>query len=68
MIAGQPETLTGIRNRALFSLGYDLLASRSELVGLKTTDIQFTNCGTLKVTIRKSKTDQYGRGRLALGS
>ena len=68
MIASQPETLAGIRNRALLSLGYDFLARRSEIVGLKTTDIQFTNDGTLRGTIRKSKTDQYGLGRLVFGS
>ena len=68
MIDAQPETLAGIRNRALLSLGYDFLARRSELVGLKTTDIQFTNDGALKGTIRKSKTDQYGHGRLVFGS
>ena len=68
MIAAQPETLAGIRNRALLSLGYDFLARRSELVGLKTKDIQFTNDGALQGTIRKSKTDQYGRGRLVFGS
>ena len=68
MIAAQPETLAGIRNRALLSLGYDFLARRSELVGLKTKDIQFTNDGALRGNIRKSKTDQYGRGRLVFGS
>ena len=68
MIAAQPETLAGIRNRALLSLGYDFLARRSELVGLKSKDIQFTNDGALQGTIRKSKTDQYGRGRLVFGS
>ena len=68
MIAAQPETLAGIRNRALLSLGYDFLARRSELVALRDTDIQFTNDGALKGTIRKSKTDQYGRGRLVFGS
>ena len=68
MIAAQPETLAGIRNRALLSVGYDFLARRSELVALRATDIQFINDGALKGTIRKSKTDQYGRGRLVFGS
>ena len=68
MIAAQPETLAGIRNRALLSLGYDFLARRSELVALQATDIQFTNDGAIQGTIRKSKTDQYGRGRLVFGS
>ena len=68
MIAAQPETMAGTRNRALLSLGYDFLARRSELVALRAKDIQFTNDGALRGTIRKSKTDQYGLGRLVFGS
>ena len=55
MIAAQPETLAGIRNRALLSLGYDFLARRSELVNLKTADIQFTDDGAPRVTLEKVK-------------
>ncbi len=68
MIDAQPDTLTGIRNKAMLSLGYDFLARRSELVALRTTDIGFTKDGALKGMIRKSKTDQYGRSRLVFGS
>ena len=68
MISAQPNTLAGVRNRALLSLGYDFLARRSELVALRTTDLEFTKDGALKGMIRKSKTDQYGRGRLVFGS
>ena len=68
MIDAQPDTLAGIRNKVLLSLGYDFLARRSELVALRTTDLEFTIDGALKGMIRKSKTDQYGRGRLAFGS
>lgn len=52
----------------LLSLGYDFLARRSELVALQTTDIQFIHDGGLRCTIKKSKTDQFGRGRLVFGS
>ena len=68
MIDAQPDTLAGIRNRAMLSLGYDFLARRSELVALRTRDLEFTKDGALKGMIRKSKTDQYGRGRLVFGS
>ena len=68
MIDAQPDTLAGIRNKAMLSLGYDFLARRSELVALRTTDLDFTKDGALKGMIRKSKTDQYGRGRLVFGS
>jgi integrase/recombinase XerD len=68
MIDAQPDTLAGIRNKAMLSLGYDFLARRSELVALRTTDLDFMRDGALKGMIRKSKTDQYGRGRLVFGS
>ena len=68
MIASQPDTLAGMRNRALLSLGYDILARRSELVAIRCNDLKFTPDGALKGMIRKSKTDQYGKGRLVFGS
>ena len=68
MISAQPQTLAGTRNRALLSIGYDFLARRSELIALRQDDITFTADGALKGMIRKSKTDQYGRGRLVFGS
>ena len=68
MIDAQPNTLAGTRNRALLSLGYDFLARRSELVAIRTVDLKFTPDGALKGMIRKSKTDQYGKGRLVFGS
>jgi len=68
MIAAQPDTLAGARNRALLSLGYDFLARRSELVAIQSYDLKFTPDGALKGMIRKSKTDQYGKGRLVFGS
>ena len=68
MIAAQPDTFAGTRNRALLSLGYDFLARRSELVAIRSEDLKFTPDGALKGMIRKSKTDQYGKGRLVFGS
>ena len=68
MIAAQPHTLTGRRNRALLSLGYDFLARRSELTALEVGDIEFSEGGGLRAIIRRSKGDQFGRGRLVYGS
>jgi site-specific recombinase XerD len=68
MIEAQPATLVGQRNRLLLSLGYDFLARRSELVAIRNEDLTFTSDGALKGIIRRSKTDQYGRGRLVFGS
>ena len=68
MINAQPDTLAGTRNKALLSLGYDFLARRSELVAIRGDDLKFTPDGAFKGMIRKSKTDQYGKGRLVFGS
>ena len=68
MIDAQPDNLVGKRNRLLLSLGYDFLARRSELVAIRSEDLTFTPDGALKGIIRRSKTDQYGRGRLVFGS
>ena len=66
-IAAQPDTLTGTRNRALLSLGYDFLARRSELTALRISDVTFEGAG-LRGVIRRGKADPYGRGRLVYGS
>ena len=68
MIEAQPVSLVGNRNRLLLSLGYDFLARRSELVAIRHEDLMFAPDGGLKGIIRRSKTDQYGRGRLVFGS
>ena len=68
IIAAQPSSLSGLRNRALMSIGYDFLARRSELVALRRGDIEFTGDGALRGIIRRSKTDPFGQGRLVFGS
>ena len=66
MIAAQPDLLAG--NRAPLWLSYDFLARISELFEIRSEDLNFTPDGALKGMIRKSKTDQYGKGRLVFGS
>ena len=56
------ETLKGIRDRALLLLGFAGAFRRSELVALEVTALAF-EAGGMRVTIRKSKTDQEARGR-----
>jgi site-specific recombinase XerD len=56
-LATQPDSPWGLRNRAMISLGYDLLTRRSELVALQTNDIEFREDDTLRVLIRRSKAD-----------
>jgi integrase/recombinase XerD len=67
-LATQPDSPWGLRNRAMISLGYDLLTRRSELVALQTSDIEFREDDTLRVLIRRSKADPFGMGRIAFSS
>ncbi|PXW67928.1 site-specific recombinase XerD [Loktanella sp. PT4BL] len=67
-IESEPDTVLGLRNRAMLSLGYELLTRRSELVALKNDDIEDRPDGTLRVLIRRSKADQFGAGRIAFTS
>jgi len=52
----------GLRDKALILVGFFGALRRSELVGLNIEDVEFTPEGAI-LTIRKSKTDQEGRGR-----
>ena len=56
-----PKTLIGIRDKAIILLGIAGGFRRSELAQLKVGDIAYKE-GNLIVTIRRSKTDQEGRG------
>jgi integrase len=51
-----------IRDKALLSLGFFAALRRSELVGLQFGDVEFVPKG-LRLTIRKSKTDQTALGQ-----
>lgn len=53
--------LTGLRDRAILLLGFASAMRRSELVALTVADVEFTAEGLL-VKVRRSKTDQQGRG------
>lgn len=54
--------LRGLRDTALLLIGFASALRRSELVSLNAEDIQFTGDGTI-IRLRRSKTDQEGRGR-----
>jgi site-specific recombinase XerD len=61
MVVGGGNGLAAKRDRALLLLGFALAARRSELVALDVGDIAECDEG-LRVTIRRSKTDQEGAG------
>lgn len=61
LVAVCPDNLRGSRDRALLVLGFAAALRRSELVALDWTDLEETDEG-LRVTVRRSKTDQAGEG------
>jgi site-specific recombinase XerD len=54
--------LKGIRDRSLLLMGFAGAFRRAELVSLETDDLKWSEEGIL-VTIKRSKTDQTGKGR-----
>jgi integrase len=56
-----PKTLQAKRDRALLLIGYVMAGRRSEVVALDVDDVTFTREG-MRLTIRRSKTDQAGEG------
>jgi site-specific recombinase XerD len=61
MVAAADSGLKSLRDRAILLLGFAGAFRRSELVALNVADLQFC-AGGLRVTIRRSKTDQDGFG------
>ena len=57
------DSLAALRDRALIAFGMALAARRSELVALDVADLEWEPKG-LRVTIRRSKTDQEGAGAI----
>jgi integrase len=54
--------IRSLRDKAIILLGFAGGFRRSEIVGLNAEDLEFKD-GTLRVTLRRSKTDQKGEGR-----
>lgn len=63
LLAATEPNLRGARDRAVLSVGVVGGLRRSELAALDLEDVSFETAGAL-VTIRRSKTDQEGAGRV----
>ncbi|HEY3378891.1 MAG TPA: site-specific integrase, partial [Armatimonadota bacterium] len=63
MVRALPENVLGTRDRALILLGFAGAFRRSELTAMNMADLDLRQDG-LAVTLRFSKTDQMGQGRL----
>lgn len=62
MLRQTADSMAGTRDRALMLVGFAGAFRRSELVSLDAGDVEFTGNGMV-VTLRRSKTDQEGRGQ-----
>ena len=63
--AGPSCTLKGLRTALIFSLGFTGLFRVSELLDIKAQDIGI-QAEHLEIVVRKSKTDQYRQGNIAV--
>jgi len=64
MVIATDNSLRGIRDRAILLVAYDSLCRRSELVSLEFEDLIInSNNESLKLKLRKSKTDPHGIGK-----
>ncbi len=61
LLATLPDTVAGLRDRALLLIGYGAATRRSELVALNRQDVELHAKG-VTVLFRRSKTDQTGEG------
>ena len=64
MIATTDNSLRGLRDKAILMVAYDSLCRRSELVSLELEDVLMNEeNGSVKLKLRKSKTDPHATGR-----
>ena len=64
LLAECTDDTRGMRNRVLLMLGYETMRRRSELCNFKFENIQTMPNGKKAIFLVKSKTDQYGQGKL----
>ncbi len=57
------EEIVKLRNKTIILLGFGGGFRRTELISINKEDLEFVDEG-LKITLRKSKTDQYGEGMI----
>jgi len=64
MVSAIDNSLRGNRDRAILLVAYDSLCRRSELVSLEFDDLTISDKdGSVKLKLRKSKTDPHGIGK-----
>jgi integrase len=63
-VASCDNSVIGIRNQVLLSLGYETMRRRSELCAFKFEDICQAPNGKPAIRLNFSKTDQFGTGKI----
>jgi site-specific recombinase XerD len=64
LVASCDNSVIGIRNQVLLSLGYETMRRRSELCAFKFEDICQAPNGKPAIRLNFSKTDQFGTGKI----
>ena len=62
MVAACPETLSGVRDAALISVGYDTLCRSLELTAMR---VEHLSADCSRIHVPRSKADPFGDGRVA---
>ena len=65
MLAAAPQTVQGLRDRALLSLAFDTGLRRSEIVAVRWAHIERGTAGAGRLFVPRSKSDQEGAGAYA---
>lgn len=65
MLAAAPQTVQGLRDRALLSLAFDTGLRRSEIVAVRWPHIERGTAGAGRLFVPRSKSDQEGAGAYA---
>lgn len=65
IVAQCPQTLAGLRDAALISVGYDTLCRSSELAAMRVEHVRLHEDGGVSILIPRSKADIAGEGRVA---
>ena len=64
LLSNCDDSLRGLRNQVLLTLGYETMRRRSELCAFKFEDICQAPNGKPAIRLNFSKTDQYGTGKV----
>src|SRR5690606_11261832 len=63
LLAACGDTLIGLRDKVMVSVGFDTLCRGGELVSLSVDDLTRNGNGRFEVLVRRAKNDPEGAGR-----